>query len=302
MKISTGVCIVTLVCLAAVASRVSRAKPLAAARSSEESEKRCNRECMAHALNSFFDAMMRHDAKLLRFSPSLKATVNGRPTKLTDGIWTRAQAVIFRLDAIDPEKEQAASEAVVKDDQGLQLLLVRIRVRDRQISEVEMMLPQKGGPLYAPEKLTGVPRMYLKKVPEPQRATRLQLIAAADDYFTALQTEGTPAYQPAPLAPEANRFENGLQTTNVPFDLFHKPAATAQQQMDEAWFKGWVVKDRRYPVLDEPHGIVLAIALMQVSPSQAVLLSEMFKVSDWKIRQVQAVLVGVPHDGPTGWN
>jgi hypothetical protein len=72
--------------------------------------------------------------------------------------------------------------------------------------------------------------------------------------------------------------------------------------MDEAWFKGWVVTDRRYPVLDEQHGIVLAIVLMQISPSQAVLLSEMFKVSGGKIRQVQAVLVGVPHDGPTGWN
>jgi hypothetical protein len=68
--------------------------------------------------------------------------------------------------------------------------------------------------------------------------------------------------------------------------------------MDEAWFKGWVVTDRRYPVLDEQPGIVL----MQISPSQALLLGEMFKVSGGKIRQVQAVLVDVPHDGPTGWN
>jgi hypothetical protein len=28
----------------------------------------------------------------------------------------------------------------------------------------------------------------------------------------------------------------------------------------------------------------------------------LFKVSGGKIRQVQAVLVDVPHDGPTGWN
>src|ERR1700684_836299 len=146
------------------------------------------------------------------------------------------------------------------------------------------------------------PPMYLESVPAAKRATREQLAGIADRYFTALETEGTSEYRPAPLAADANRLENGIQTTNVPFDLFHKPAATTQQQMDEAWFKGWVVTDRRYPVLDEQHGIVLAIVLMQISPTQAVLLSELFKVSGVKIRQVRAVLVDVPRHGPTGWN
>ncbi len=268
----------------------------------EQQEKRCNRACMVRMMDSFFGAMLRHDARDLPLSGTLKATLNGRPATFEDGIWKTAKSVKFRLNAVDPENEEAATEAVVQDDSGLGLILVRLRVRDKEIAEVEMLAPQRGGPLYAPEKLMMPPRLYLKKVPDPERATRLQLIAAADNYFTALQTEGTPAYTPAPLAHDANRFENGLQTTNVPFALFHKPAATAQQQMDEAWFKGWTVKDRRFPVLDEDHGIVLGLALMQVSPSQAVLLAELFKVSDWKIRQVQAVLVGVPHDGPTGWN
>ena len=246
--------------------------------------------------------MLKHDTSSLPLSPSLKATLNGQPAKLGEGIWKTAQAIPFRLDAIDPEEGQAAAEAVIRDSTGLALFLVRLKVEEGRIGEIEMMLPEKNSPLYAPEKLTSVPPMYLKKVPDAERATRFQLLAAADAYFTALQTEGTSQYKPAPLAPGANRFENGLQTTNVPLAMFHKSAATAQQQMDEAWFKGWIVKDRRYPVLDEPHGIVLAIVLMQVSASQAVLLSEIFKVSDWKIQQVQAVLVGVPHDGPTGWN
>jgi hypothetical protein len=262
----------------------------------------CNRACLKGVLDSYFAALLKHDPAGLPLSSSLKATENGHPVQLGEGIWKTAEAVTFRLDALDPEGGQAGAESVVKDDSGLAIFLVRLRVEANKITEVETMLPQKGGALFGPDKLAATPPMYLETVPPAGRATREQLAATANAYFTALQTEGTSDYKPAPLAADANRFENGIQTTNVPFDLFHKPAATTQQQMDEAWFKGWVVTDRRYPVLDEQHGIVLAIVLMQISPSQAVLLSEMFKVSGGKIRQVQAVLVGVPHDGPTGWN
>jgi hypothetical protein len=262
----------------------------------------CDRACLKGMLDTYFAAMLKHDPSGLPLSPSLESTENGHPVELGEGIWKTAETVTFRLDAIDPEGGEAGAESVIKDGSGLALLLVRLKVRDLRILEVETMLPQKGSPLFGPDKLIAPPPMYLESVPAADRATREQLAGTADLYFTALQTEGTSGYKAAPLAADANRFENGIQTTNVPFDLFHKPAATTQQQMDEAWFKGWVVTDRRYPVLDEQHGIVLAIVLMQISPSQAVLPSEMFKVSGGKIRQVQAVLVDVPHDGPTGWN
>ncbi|HEY4709203.1 MAG TPA: hypothetical protein VIH46_03455 [Candidatus Acidoferrales bacterium] len=262
----------------------------------------CERACLKGMLDSYFAAMLKHDPSGLPLSASLEATENGHRVELGQGIWKTAEAVNFRLDAIDPEGGQAGAESVIRDGSGLALLLVRLKVADHRILEVETMLPRKGGPLFGPDKLTAPPPMYLESVPAAERATREQLAATADRYFTALQTEGTSEYRPAPLAADANRFENGIQTTNVPFDLFHKPAATTQQQMDEAWFKGWVVTERRYPVLDEQHGIVVAIVLMQISPTQAVLLSEMFKVSGGKIRQVQAVLVDVPYDGPTGWN
>jgi hypothetical protein len=261
-----------------------------------------DRACLKRMLDSYFDAVLKHDPSGLPLSSSLKATENGHPVGLGEGIWKTAEAVTFRIDALDREGGQAAAESVIKEHSGLALLLVRLKVTANRISEAETMLPQKGGALFGPDKLKVTPPMYLETVPPSERSTRQQLADTADRYFTALQTEGTSAYKPAPLAVDANRIENGIQTTNVPFELFHKPAATTEQQMDEAWFKGWIVTDRRYPVLDEPHGIVLAVVFMQISPTQAVLLSEMFKVSGGKIRQVQAVLVDVPHDGPTGWN
>jgi hypothetical protein len=291
------VLILAVVLAAVTGSNTSSARAGASPQASE-----CDRARLKGVLDSYFAALLKHNPSGLPLSSRRKATENGHPVKLGEGIWKSAEAVTFRLDATDPEGGQAGAESVIKDGSGLALLLVRLKVTGNQISEVETMLPQKGGALFGPDKLTATPAMYLELVPAAERATREQLASTADLYFTALQTEGTSQYNPAPLAADANRFENGIQTTNVPFDLFHKPAATTEQQMDEAWFKAWVVTDRRYPVLDEQRGIVLAIVLMQISPSQAVLLSEMFKVSGGKIRQVQAVLVDVPHDGPTSWN
>ena len=57
--------------------------------------------------------------------------------------------------------------------------------------------------------------MFAQTVPPSNRHSREELIAAADAYFTAVQTEGTPEFVQAPFAPGLKRFENGLQTTNV---------------------------------------------------------------------------------------
>ena len=43
-----------------------------------------------------------------------------------------------------------------------------------------------------------------------------------------------------------NRFENGVQTTNVP--VMGKPAMSGAEQLDKGMFKGLVIDHRRFPV------------------------------------------------------
>lgn len=264
----------------------------------------CDRACLKGALDSYLDAMTKHDASKLPVSLSVKFTENGHTLKLGDGLWKTADAIIYRLYAIDPVGGQAAAEAVVKESGELANLLVRLKMAGKKIAEVETILCRKGKgqeAICGPERLTAPPPLYAEIVPASERNTREQLVAAADAYFTAIQTEGTPDYKPAPLAADANRFENGIQTTNVPIPSMNLPAASASEQLDKAWFKGLGIADRRYPVLDEEHGIALGIVLMPYEPGKSFLLAEMFKVSGGKIREIQAVLVD--HDGePSGWD
>jgi len=47
-------------------------------------------------------------------------------------------------------------------------------------------------------------------------------------------------------------------------------------------------------------GLILMHANMN-GQANSILISEMFKVSGGKIRQVQATMVNVPNDSDTGW-
>ena len=265
----------------------------------------CDRGCLKGALDLYLDALVRHDSSKLTTSPSLKLTENGRQASLGGGLWKSATAITYRLDAIDPSTGQVATEAVVREGADLANLMVRLKVDDRRrISEIETIICRKGQQdLFGPDRLTTTPPVYAARVPETERSTREQMAAMADAYFTAVQTEGTADFRPAPLAAAANRFENGIQTTNVP--VFGLPAASAAEQLERGFFKGLTLVHRRFPVIDEDRGIALGIVVMQIpqqSAPQGILLSEMFKISGGKIQQIQAVMVNHPNDGPTGWN
>jgi hypothetical protein len=192
-------------------------------------------------------------------------------------------------------------QAVVKENAEAAHLLLRLKVENKKITEVETILARKGqAGFFAPEKLTAPPPAFTQAVPAGERSTREQLASVADSYFTAIQTEGSKDYKPAPLAADADRFENGVQTTNVA--ILGMPAASASEQLDKAFFKNLTVTDRRYPVLDAEHGVVLGLILMHVPNQDAVLIGEMFKVRGGKICAIQAFMVNHPNGAPTGWN
>ncbi len=99
-----------------------------------------------------------------------------------------------------------------------------------------------------------------------------------------------------------NRYENGVQTTNVP--VLGSPAMSGAEQLDKGIFKGLVIDHRRFPVVDSEHGVVVGLILMHANMNGqmgAILISEMFKIAGNKIEQVQAVMVNVPNDSDTGW-
>lgn len=260
----------------------------------------CSRECLRTLLDSYLSAVAKHDPSKVTATDTVKFTENGKVLKLGEGLWKTAGSASGPLYVLDPQSGAAAVQAVVKDAAGPALLLLRIKVMGRAIAEVETIVAHKGdSPFFAPEKLTQPLPLLAAMVPTAEKSTREQLRAAADSYFTAVQTEGTPAYKPTAFSDDANRYENGVQTTNV--EVMGMPAATAAEQLDKGFFKNLTISKRRFPVIDVDKGLVLGIGLMGAGDG-GILLGEVFKVTGGKIRHVQAVLVNHPKNGPTGWN
>jgi hypothetical protein len=267
------------------------------------SSSRCDRACLQGFVDTYLDAMAKHDPAKLPAAPTVKFTENGKVLKLGDGFWKTAGQSSYRLYALDPAAGAAAAQAVVAENGSLDTFFVRLKITHKKITEAETLVCRKGeAGFFAPERMTTAPAIYSEVVPDAEQSARSQLIRDASAYFTAVQTEGTPDYKEAPLAPEMNRFENGLQTTNVP--MLGQPAMSGSQQLDKGIFKGLVVDHRRFPVVDTEHGVVLGLVLMHANMNgrmNSILISEMFKISGAKIRQVQAVMVNVPKDVDTGW-
>jgi hypothetical protein len=259
----------------------------------------CDRVCLQGSLDTYFDALATHDPSKLSVAASVKFTENGKEMKLGEGFWKAAGVTKYRLNVLDPEESGAVAQAVVEENGARDIFFVRLKLKDRKIAEIETLVCRKSqATFFAPEKMIAAPAIYGEKVPEAQQSTRSQLIADASAYFNAIQTEGTPEYKAAPLAVEMNRFENGVQTTNVP--VMGNPAMSGPEQLDRGIFKGLIVDHRRFPVVDVENGVVAGMMLMHAKEG-GILISEIFKISGAKIRQVQAVMVNVPDNSTTGW-
>jgi len=270
----------------------------------------CDRACLTGFLDTYFNALTANKAGSVPLAPNAKVTLNGAVMKLEQALWESADRIVYRWDIVNTQLGDAASEAVVLNaDRSKTMYVVRLKVLDGRITEVETIRANKGEAdrLWDPDRLTEVSPALKLTIREADQDSYYALIAAAESYWRAFQTNGTKDYHPASLLPDTKRFENGLQTTGMVRDGAYVSAA---QGFDDGRFVGRNLWDRRYPVVDAERGIVLSIVrfgLKDGMKSQSVattndrIVAEFFAVKSGKIQEVHAVLFNLPDDKPTGW-
>jgi len=254
----------------------------------------CSRQCLRTLADRYLESLVAHDPSRLPFAPSVTFTENGRELKLGEGLWKTAAALgAYRVYVLDPDSGAVAVQTVLYDGPQVVQLLLRLRIRDDRITEVETLIAREGDTCcWAPERLAALPAVFDQTIPVGKRAGRQELIAIADAYFTALHTGGTPEYRRASLFSEMNRYENGLLTTNVTGGN-RITRWDAAKQLDSAMFGPLRVVNRRYPVADPENGTLLAVVLFQRPDSRQppTIISEFFKIIDGKIYEIRAVMV-----------
>ena len=270
----------------------------------------CDRACLTKVVDAYFAALIANDAGALRQAARARITENGTEKKLADTFWDGAQSIAYRFDIVNTNRGDTGTESVIVNADGSKTMhMVRFKVVNGAITEIETIKANQGEAdrLWDPDRLSSVSPDLQLTIREAERDSYYSLIAAAEGYWRAFQTNGTPDYHPAPLMPDARRFENGLQTTGMVRD---GQFVSAQSGFDAGRFVNRNIWDRRYPVVDEERGIVLSIVrfgLKAGAQSQSAattndrLVAEFFSVKRGQIQEIQAVLFNLPDAQPTGW-
>jgi hypothetical protein len=271
----------------------------------------CDRACLQGVADLYYKSLAAHDPSLLPLAPDAKYSETGSVVKIGDGLWrTVSGAPSYRLEIDDPQSGGIGLDAVLPDNGAPTIVATRLKVENHKVTEIETVMVHKGekAVFQAPERLTQPSAHFTTAIPAAERNSRYELMAAADGYFRAFQTEGTPDYIRAPLIPETLRVENGMQATNVATS--NHAAIDAASQFDQAIFKDTEIYDRRYPVVDVEHGVVLALVrFRRPGPSRAGLVSdrgdavvaEFFSIQQGKIVEIQATWIQPPQQVVTPW-
>ena len=270
----------------------------------------CNRACLTGFVDTYFKALAANDPAAVPLAPNAKITNNGKAVRLADVFWASADRTVYRWDIVNARLGDTGTEAVVQNADGTKTMyMLRLKVQNGRVTEVEAIKANQGDAdrLWGPDGLKEVSPNLRLTIREAEQDSYYGLIAAAEAYWRAFQTNGTPEYHPAPLLPDTIRIENGLQTTGMVRD---GAFVSAQEGFDRGRFLGRNLWDRRYPVVDTERGIVLSIVrfgLKDGAKSQSVatsndrLVGEFFAVKNGRIQEVHAVLFNLPDSEPTGW-
>lgn len=285
---------------------------------------RCDRACLNGLTEQVFAAFAAHDASRLPLRSDVRYTENGQTLRLNDGLWETADGLANdTLYLADPDTGAAGFIGTIRESGREAMLALRLQVEGRKIYEIEAVISRSsGGPNAFGVNFADVKAepIFSEALPLSQRKPREQMIATANSYFEGLeQATG----KITPFEPECKRRENGMTTANNPDARNAMGKLSCGAQFDTG-FSPFIteVRGRRYPLVDEERGLVLAFlsfdhsgriktvqrtdgTIAKVGPPfdtpYTFLIAELFKIRDGRIAQVEAVLLPTPYAMPSGW-
>jgi hypothetical protein len=314
--------------LASAAGSIATAQPAA-----------CDRRCLEGFVDRYLDALVRHDPRAVPIAATARYTENGQRLVVGDGLWRSVKAKgQYRLLVSDTDAQQVAFIGTLEEhnaDPSLgtpALVALRLKIAGNEITEIEQFIARNGDAAQRVEALVRPHPLFAQPIPQAERMSRADLIATADKYFTGMQqNDGKGDY---PFAPDCNRIENGMQSTNRPTpagetrpDPATATSYSAQWSCREQFESGLLhfvtrIRDRRYVAVDEERGLVFAFVFFDhqagdtrnfttpngravtAGPAQpwTWYIAELFKVEKGQLRQIEATLERVPYGMTSGWS
>jgi len=287
-------------------------------------EAQCDRSCLEGFANRYLSALAAHDPAKAPVANNVKYTENQEILRFGTGLWsTGAEVGSYRILASDPENSQIAFMGNVRTPGGWSMMALRLRVQDGKITEVETILPGTAAGSGTFDLSRGAASLhsarpaFSKNLLPSERRDRSQLVWSADLHYEGIERGNGDI---VPFGQACIKVENGVQLIRNPD--FQSPGVspsgrpvpnfTALGCRDQFNTHIWDtdrVTDRRYPVVDEERGIVVAFVMYHqyirglcsdvvdygtVCPKTStepytLVAVEAFKVRAGKIEEVEAI-------------
>ena len=284
----------------------------------------CNRACLLGVVHDYMSALGKRNTAGLPLAPGLRFTENNVEMPLgKGGIWATATGIATTaLEAADTQRGEAAWIGAVDEHGSPVYYGMRLKVQDRQISEVETIVVRNSGlplPFGDFAKLVHDPS-FSEPLTDAQRRPRERLRAIADSYFNTVELNDGTVF--APFHEDCGRIENGIQTTRASAESSGNagsisPGCEAQFKLG-IYYINKRVRERRYPIIDEERGVVVATGFFDHANSfdryrltdgremrtllkwpNSISLVEAFKIVDGKIYRIETVFSYVPYFMPS---
>jgi len=262
----------------------------------------CDRACLSGFVTQYLDALVARNPSALPLSDKVRFTEDSVERHLGDGLWKTASRLrAYRQDVLDVRQGVAASQTIVEESGSPALLMLRLKIANHKITEIETMVThnQKEGGLFKPDDLDKADPNMLTAPAKAQLASREEAIRIAEFYPAGLKI-GSFVTVDAPFAPDAYRIENGVHTAGPGCSRPGCENIKTQKIMEHPLITTRVV------AVDEQLGIVLLrMNFGQTNAygqGNALIVWEAFKVYGGQIHAVEAFMKIMPAAMGSGWD
>jgi hypothetical protein len=271
----------------------------------------CDRACLLGIVDGYLDALVKRKPEGLPWARSVRFTENSVPMAIGDGLWGSIRKRAEEgLHVADPETGNVAWFGVVHDHDAPAYLGLRLRVSDGKIAEVESVVARarNPGPFADPTKYRP-DALFEQPLAAAQRTPRERMLALADGYGSTVQlNDGQLLTQ---FEPGCTRNENGVTVMKG-----------CEAQLKLGLYRSVDrVRDRRFTMVDEERGLVVATSFADTSarvlqyrntdgaswqladryPSSRELF-EVYRIRGSRIQKIEAVSVFQPYRMPSPWS
>ena len=261
----------------------------------------CDRACLKTTLDQYLNAVVKHDPSAAPLLIGFRQTENATVVKLGTGLWksvTNLGKVQRRY--FDAVSGQAGYFGLIEESGAPAIVTLRLKVDNKKITEAEWVISRKGDPglngpaggnVFDIDNLIANPPPE-RTLPKDARMARESMIAVTNSYFDGITTHDGSIIMAESGCP---RNENGVTMTGRGAAPRGGAAASSVRDCTSGLETINIqnVAARRFPIVDEEAGVVLAMAIFirkPATPTRRNMFGEWFILDNNKIRQIYATL------------